>query len=350
MERRYNLTHLILANVVVFVLTPLVIAVTAQAQIAFMSNRDGHVHPRLGWTTFEIYVMEVDGNNQRRLTNNPNIDTHPSWSPEGKRIAFMSDRDGHFNILGGLLNYEIYVMDADGGNPQNLTNDPNDDKFPSWSPDGKRIVFSSDRDGNRENYEIYVMDADGNNQQRITDNDFYDTYPSWAPDGERIAFMSRRDGHFIGEFGLSSEIYVMDADGKNMRRLTNNRKNEWSPSWSPDGKWIVFSADRKADGVNYEIYVMDADGGNQRRLTNNRHYDGVPSWSPDGKWIVFSADRKADGVNYEIYVMDNGGANQRNLTNNPHRDINPAWLNSPFSVSPAGKKFTTWGWLKQVDR
>ena len=350
MERRYNLTHLILANVVVFVLTPLMIAVDAQARIAFMSDRDGHVHPRLGWTTFEIYVMEVDGNNQRRLTNNPNIDTHPSWSPDGKRIAFMSDRDGHFNIPGGLPNYEIYVMDADGGNPQNLTNDPNDDKFPSWSPDGKRIVFSSDRDGNRENYEIYVMDADGNNQQRITDNDFYDTYPSWAPDGERIAFMSRRDGHFIGEFGLSSEIYVMDADGKNMRRLTNNRKNEWSPSWSPDGKWIVFSADRKADGVNYEIYVMDADGGNQRRLTNNRHYDGVPSWSPDGKWIVFSADRKADGVNYEIYVMDNGGANQRNLTNNPHRDINPAWLNSPFSVSPAGKKFTTWGWLKQVDR
>ena len=167
MQRRDNLTHLILANVVVFVLTPLMIAVDAQARIAFMSDRDGHVHPRLGWTTFEIYVMEVDGNNQRRLTNNPNLDTHPSWSPEGKRIAFMSDRDGHFNILGGLLNYEIYVMDADGGNPQNLTNDPNSDSTPSWSPDGERIAFSSYRDGNAE---IYVMDNDGGNQQKLTNN------------------------------------------------------------------------------------------------------------------------------------------------------------------------------------
>ena len=351
MQRRDNLTHLILANVVVFVLTPLMIAVDAQARIAFMSDRDGHVHPRLGWTTFEIYVMEVDGNNQRRLTNNPNLDTHPSWSPDGKRIAFMSDRDGHFNILGGLLNYEIYVMDADGGNPQNLTNDPNGDSSPSWSPDGKRIVFASNRDGNRdgnrENYEIYVMDADGNNQQRITDNDFYDTHPSWSPDGERIVFISRRDGHFIGEFGLTSEIYVMDADGKNTRRLTNNRKSDSSPSWSPDGKWIVFSADRKGDDVNYEIYVMDADGNNQQRLTNNRVHDTSPSWSSDGKRIVFSSYR--DG-NAEIYVMDNDGENQQKLTNNPGNDFGPAWFGPAFVVSPAGKKFTTWGWLKQVDR
>ena len=208
MQRRYNLTHFILANVVVFVLTPLMGVVDAQAQITFMSNRDGHVHPRFGWTSFEIYVMEVDGNNQQRLTDNDFDDRHPSWSPDGKQIAFMSDRDG---------NDEIYVMDADGNNPRNITNDPNDDSASSWSPDGKRIVFSSDRDGNRdgnrENHEIYVMDADGNNQQRLTDNEFYDTHPSWSPDGKRIAFMSQRDGHFIGEFGLTYEIYVMDNDG-----------------------------------------------------------------------------------------------------------------------------------------
>ena len=263
----------------------------------------------------------------------------------------MSDRDGHVNILGGLLNFEIYVMDADGGNPQNLTNDPNSDSAPSWSPDGKRIVFASNRDGNRDgnrsNYEIYVMDADGNNQQRLTDNDFYDTHPSWSPDGKRIAFMSRRDGHFIGEFGLSSEIYVMDADGKNTRRLTNNRKSDSSPSWSPDGKWIAFTSDRKGDDVNYEIYVMAADGNNQQRLTENRVDDKSPSWSSDGKRIVFSSYR--DG-NAEIYVMDNDGGNQQKLTNNPHLDGGPAWFGPAFAVSPAGKKFTTWGWLKQVDR
>ena len=256
MQRRDNLTHLILANVVVFVLTPLMIAVAAQAQITFMSNRDGHVHPRLGWPTHEIYVMEVDGNNQRRLTNNPNLDLYPSWSPDGKRIAFMSDRDEHFNIPGGLPNFEIYVMDADGGNPQNLTNDPNDDMTPSWSPDGERIVFSSNRDGNRKNYEIYVMDADGKNTRRLTNNRKSDWSPSWSPDGKQIAFISRRDGHFIGEGGLSTEIYVMDADG-----------------------------------------------GNQQKLTNNPHLDGAP-----------------------------------------------AWFGPAFAVTPAGKKVTTWGWLKQVDR
>ena len=347
MQRRYNLTHFILAGVVVLGLTPLMVVVDAQAQITFMSNRDGHVHPRLGWPTFEIYVMDVDGNNQRRLTNNPNLDIYPSWSPDGKRIAFMSDRDGHFDMPGGLPNYEIYVMDADGGNQQNLTNDPNSDSTPSWSPDGERIVFTSKRDGNRENYEIYVMDADGNNRQRLTDNDFYDLAPSWSPDGERIAFVSWRDGHFIGDFGLSSEIYVMDADGKNPRRLTNNRKRDSSPSWSPDGKWIAFASDRKGDDVNYEIYVMDADGNNQRRLTNNRLHDKSPSWSSDGKRIVFSSYR--DG-NAEIYVMDNDGGNQQKLTNNPHLDGGPAWFGPAFAVTPTGKKFTMWGRLKGVDR
>ena len=301
MQRRYNLTHFILAGVVALGLTPLMVVVDAQARIVFQSNRDGHVHPRLGWSTSEIYVMDADGGNQRNLTNNPNSDSSPSWSTDGKRIVFESDRDGN-------------------------------------------------RDGNRENHEIYVMDADGNNQQRLTDNDFYDTHPSWSPDGKRIAFISRRDGHFIGEFGLTSEIYVIDADGGNEQRLTENRKHDSSPSWSPDGKWIVFAADRKGDDVNFEIYVMDADGGNLQRLTNNRVDDWSPSWSPGGERIVFVSNPDGKHENYEIYVMDNDGGNQQKLTNNPHRDSGPEWSNSPFSASPAGKKFTIWGRLKQVDR
>ena len=163
----------------------------------------------------------------------------------------------------------------------------------------------------------------------------------------QIAFVSKRDGN--------PEIYVMDADGENQQNLTNNRHEDWGPSWSPDGKRIVFFSDRdehphpKHGRSTFEIYVMDADGENQQNLTNHRDDDWSPVWSPDGERIAFMSER--DGHrNSEIYVMDNDGDNPQNLTNNPHRDGDPAWLNSPFSVSPAGKKIMIWGSLKQVSR
>ena len=339
MHRRHRFAHLILATGVALSLTPLIVAIDAQAQIAFVSKRDGN---------FEIYVMDTDGGNPRRLTNNRHADLSPSWSPDGKRIAFISDRDGHPHRIPGWFTSEIYVMDADGGNQQNLTNHPSDDRSPSWSPDGTRIAFQSYRDNDRNhNIEIYVMDADGSNLQRLTNNLIEDENPSWSPDGERIVFSSAREGHVENKFGITSEIYVMDADGGNQQRLTENRNNDWDPVWSPDGKRIAFAADRKGDFVKFDIYVMDADGGNQQKLTNHRGWDSSPSWSPNGERIAFKSDR--DG-NSEIYVMDADGGNLQNLTNNPHSDSGPAWLNSPFSVSPTGKKFTIWGRLKQRDR
>ena len=296
MQGRYNLGHLILGGVVVLMLILLMVVVDAQAQIAFVSHRVGNP---------DIYVMNIDGGNPRNLTNNRDNDFQPSWSPDGKRIAFVSNRDGHF--INNIPAYEIYVMDADGDNLQNLTNNPNDDRDPSWSPDGERIVF-----------------------------------------------VSHRAGHFRSKFLITSEIYVMDVDGNNQQRLTENRKNDWNPSWSPDGKRITFSSDRRGDFENFEIYVMDVDGGNQQKLTNNRGDDRSPSWSPDGERIAFSSDR--DGKT-DIYVMDADGGNLQNLTNNRHTDASPVWFNpdfavevAPSAVAPTGKQFTIWGLVKQVNR
>ena len=287
-----------------------------KAQIAFYSTRDGN---------YEVYVMDTDGNNQRNLTNNPAGDDGPAWSPDGKMIAFGSTRDG---------NPGIYVMDADGNNPRRLTNNPADDWSPAWSPDGKMIAFTSQRDGSSE---IYAMDADGNNQRRLTNNPAHGGAPAWSPDGKMIAFYCGRD--------MNVDIYVMDADGNNQRRLTNSPPEDSLPAWSPDGKMIAFLSGRDGNG---EIYVMDADGNNQRRLTNNPAADFHPAWSPDGKMIAFVSLR--DDGNYEIYVMDADGNNQHRLTNNPSEDSWPSWFDPAYAqaVFPAGKLMSTWGWLKKA--
>ncbi len=244
-----------------------------------------------------IYVMDADGSNQTRLTRGPWGDWSPAWSPDGTRIAFESDRDGDL---------EIYVMDADGSNQTRLTRDLANDMGPAWSPDGTRIAFESDRDGNME---IYVMDADGSNQTRLTRDPSWDESPTWSPDGTRIAFES---------WGERSGIYVMDADGSNQTRLTRGW-DAWSPTWSPDGRRIAFSWWR--DG-NDDIYMMDADGFNQTRLTRDRAGDGSPAWSPDGKRIAFDSWRDGD---LEIYVMDADGSNQTRLTRDLANDMEPAW-------------------------
>ncbi|MCH8294258.1 PD40 domain-containing protein [Candidatus Poribacteria bacterium] len=161
-----------------------------------------------------------------------------------------------------------------------------------------------------------------------------------APKQAQIAFVSYRDGN--------GEVYVMDAEGKNLRNLTNHPAQDgtaWlGPAWSPDGEKIAFVS--KRDG-NYETYVMDADGKNPRNLTNHPALDGQPAWSPDGQKIAFVSKR--DGLE-EIYVMDADGKNPHNLTNRPLiQDVTPSWFDPAiaFTVSSAGKLRATWGWLKQ---
>jgi hypothetical protein len=259
-------------------------------KIAFTSTREGNQ---------EIYVMNADGSNQTRLTNNAALDNDPSFSPDGTRIAFTSNRDG---------GADIYVMNADGSNQTNLTNNGVVDAQPTFSPDGSKIAFTSTRDGNTE---IYVMNADGSNQTRLTNNAASDVEPSFSPDGSRITFRSSRDGN--------QEIYVMNADGTNQTNLTNNASLDVQPTFSPDGSRIAFISDR--DG-NIEIYVMNADGTNQTNLTNNPPVNFEPTFSPDGSKIAFTSFR--DGA-AEIYVMNADGTGQTRLTNNGVIDFQPSW-------------------------
>jgi Tol biopolymer transport system component len=262
----------------------------SNGRIAFESERDGNA---------EIYSMESDASDQRRLTQNPAADTDPAWSPDGTQIVFTSNRDG---------NDEVYKMNADGTGQTRLTTSPGSDSNPAWSPGGRNIVFVSRRDGQAE---IYVMNADGTGQTRLTDNSAPDAVPAWSPDGSKIAFTSSRDGQ--------AEIYVMNVDGSNQTRLTTSPASDVSPAWSPDGAKIAFASDR--DG-SYEIYVMNPDGSNQTRLTRNLDVDLDPAWSPDGKQITFTTNR--DG-NYEIYVMDVDGTAQMRLTTDSAPDTTPDW-------------------------
>lgn len=273
----------------------------ASGQIVYQSDQDGN---------FELYKFDLASNTSTRLTNNSATDISPAYIAAKKRIGFVSDRSGN-----GL---NLYEMDLQGKAGEKLFADNLIVDYPVWSPDGNRIVASmcADYKSTDKNclYDLFILDPLGPEFIKLTETPKASEWvPDWSPDGKKIAFASDRDG--------DSEVYVMNADGSDLRQLTQNSGYDGRPRWSPDGAQLAFETDRDGD---WDIYLMNVDGSNPHALTvNAKSSDWNESWSPDGKWLVYASN---DGGNDDLYIIRVDGTDQRRLTNNTAKDISPAWV------------------------
>jgi Tol biopolymer transport system component len=293
--------------------TPAPLSGSGGGVIAFASNRDT--------STLEIYAMNADGSDIRRLTKNFGDDIAPSWSPDGKKIAFMGMAGDHWDIY--VLDYKAAIISNQTNEPVNLTGSDTDEYYPSWSPDGSQIVFTREREGS---FDIWVMDTEGQNECLLVSDTGRADAVGWSPDGTRIAF-SIKDGD-------DREIFVQDVlcsewGGKaEMSQLTDNETNDYAPSWSPDGTQLAYYALQDSD---YDIFMMNADGSGSCQLTQTDGNDWWPGWSPDGTSIVFSAMQDTKYL-HDIFIVSADGTNRRQLTSDTADNWWAAWQpNTPSS-------------------
>lgn len=260
----------------------------------------------------------------KRITNV--IDSYPMPSPDGSKIVFQSNRTG---------DWEIYTINEDGSNLQQLTHSKGFDGGPVWSPDGEKIVFPSDRDNDPE---IYIMDADGSNQKRLTKTLGDDSHPHWFPDGTKIIFNSARTSADLNaNWGKQwHEIFSMNTDGSDVKQITSFKTVSTYPSVSPDGKNIAFRRVIDGPAFNWDlstnvnnrdskIFVTDIHGMNPVNVSRSPAFDGWPCWAPDSTTIMFVSNRSGPANTGQIYVVDKSGAGLKKLLDFPGSLAQPTW-------------------------
>jgi TolB protein len=262
----------------------------ARTRLSFISDRDGErvtgsVQAR---GVKEVYIADYDGANQRRVTVTRKLNLTPTWSPDGRTLAYTSYRRDFPDLYLSLI-YQGTLENPTGGTSQNW--------LPAWSPDGTQIAFTSNRDGNPE---IYAMNRDGSSVRRLTNHPAIDSTPTWSPSGTQIAFTSNRSG--------SPQIYVVDTDGRNLNKITAESYCD-RPTWSPAPFNEIAYASRTGPG--YDIRIYDLATGERRQLTWGEGSNESPAYSPNGRHLAFSSTRSG---RTQIYTMGRDGRDVRQVT------------------------------------
>lgn len=272
--------------------------------LTFQSTREGNACD-------QQYVMRSDGTDLKRVSNGRGKTTCGWFLPDGQRLFFASSHahdstcpprpDPSKGYVWGLDRFDIYTVNRDGSGLRRLTNYDVYTAEGVLSPDGRRIVFTSLKDGD---LDIYSMNVDGTNVRRLTTTPGYDGGPWWSPDGTKIVY---RAWHPPDSAGLADyrgllaqrmvrpsrmELWVMNADGSDQRQITNLGGANFGPSWTPDGRRIVFSSNYKNPrSRNFELYLVNLDGSGLEQITSHEEFDGFPMFSPDGRRIVWASNR-----------------------------------------------------------
>jgi TolB protein len=267
-------------------------------KIVFESNRDGD---------YDIYVMDSDGGNVTQLTDTAGDDVRPRWSADGTKIVYQANGDG---------DEEVRIMDHDGSNNIQLTSDDHDQRFPSFAPNGETIVYSQNEGGS--DTDIWTMDVDGSNNSKIADRSSHGYRPQFSPDGNTIIFEES-----VGGEGFN--IFKMNADGTNVTDIGDADNHDLGGIWLPDGSKILYAAN--SDG--YQIFTMDPDGTNRAEILSHSDSESEPSASPDGEQLVYNRYNS----DADIYKANIDGSGATNLTSSAtDQDRNPDW--QPLTIEP----------------